>query len=244
METISKAEFEFEVVVAGPDEADYKLPVNFKHIKTDDIKPVQCLEIAWRETQYDLIMCMGDDHHFWPAGGGLDVLLQECYDNDGSAILPTFRDCGHNRLLTFNKLPGAPLASLNAALFDKRWLTCGIDKRFIGSFWDYDVGMRLLEGGHDIIKSKSVICVEHRVKTFHGVNLCHACKHHDWPSLHKMWCRPIKENETVPSDDVWCCSGKLDVLSRHRLDEVMEFDSKDILIESQGPKEVPARTWK
>jgi len=230
----------FEIIAIGPEETDDRLPKNFKHIKTKNIKVPQCAEIALRNAQNDLVMYMGDDHVLWEKG--LDDLMHEY---NGSVLVPNFRDRGRTRLLTYAQLKQAPICSLNAALFDKTLLDKGIDTRFLGTYWDYDLGMRLLETGVDIVMSKNIWCVEHSIPSMPDQkSLCSECQGYDKPILNEFWYRQTKQEDTVPSAEVWCyMKSEAWVVSKKRLDSVQEFDDKNILIESQGVKEFRGNIW-
>jgi|TARA_Y100000310_G_scaffold319048_1_gene373831 hypothetical protein len=239
---------EFEVIAVGPEEPDFELPSNFRHIKTANIKNPQCNEIATRQSQGDMLLFFGDDQELWH--GGINLLYQQreaaCNKRGDNRviILPRFGDHGNGHTLTYGKIKGAPFASLNAALFDRELLNLtngfGYDRRFIGVYYDCDLAMRFNEVGVQIVRTEDTYCREFKHKDS-GSRLHRICKKADHATLDSFWVRYPKENEIVPSDEAYCYGRRSlrdKILVKHRLLEFEGYDDNDILQHSQGPKEI------
>jgi len=245
-------DIEFEIIIAGPQDANFELPSNMRHIKTGNIKVPQCHEIAMRNTQGDLIIFISDDNKFWETGG-LSHLYKE-YDNlcnvkgDNNLILLSKkkdrkRVC--DMLFSRAETNQAPIVGLEGGLYHKDLLTKiepKIDIRFVGTIWDSDLGMRFHDAGVQLVKSSYVWMVEHGVKGFLRLNK--ATNAHDIPVLHSFWVKKAEKNEIVPSKETWCyMQDKKHVLSKKRLTEVIGYEDKDILTKSQGPKTFGRLSW-
>ena len=240
----------FEIIVAGPESADFKLPINFKHIKTKNIKVPQCHEITMRNAQGKMLIFISDDNRFLEPGG-LSNLYREYCDlctskgTDQFVLVANRQGSGRICDLLFSraKTDHAPVVGLEGALYNRNLLskTNRIDTRFLGVTWDSDLAMRLWESGAKILKSDKVWLEEYK---FAKARLSPICNHHDIPVLHSLWVRKAEENEAVPSKDAWCyMQDNKYVVVRQRLKEFMGYTDDNILIRSQGPKSFKGLQW-
>jgi len=245
----SCGDIDFEIIFVGPDEADFELPSNVKYIKTNNIKYPQCFEIALRNAQGNFIQVSSDDVCF--SGKGLGCLYKEYNDvchkenKDNIIILPSLRVKGSNQRLRYAKRRTTPFASLNSALISRELLPTvkGADRSFIGVYWDCDMAMRFQEKGVEIIQSSEVTCIEFTHKGCFSY-LHRVCKPYDSKILDSFWIREYKENEKIPSEDVWCkMPDRKYILSKKRLKPFIGYEDKDILLYSQGPKEIGDLKW-
>ncbi len=236
----------FEIVIPGPCPPDYNLPSEINYIKTGNIKVPQCNEIAMRNAQGKYFLIFGDDQKIH--GIGIKKLYNELNDiinkkGINNIILSNFKVKGRTQSLRYWKKEIAPISSLNAALFNRELLAIvkGVDKRFVGVYWDCDLALRFQEAGVNILKSSRVWCKEYSHKKI--VSYLHRpCKPHDSGVLDSFWVK--KNDEKINENDIWCYlkRGKY-VLSKKRLKPFIGYEDKDILLYSQGPKEVGGLKW-
>ena len=219
--SIGENDVEFELVFVGPNQPDYRLPNNFRFIRSL-VKPAQCVEIALRNTTADLVMNMADDCAF-KGSRPLDRLYEtyKNYNNDkiilscrymlngedqsGSTYFPDFK--GDTSSLV---MPLAGLMSRNLLMS-----MGGVDKNFIAIMWDLDIAMRVHALGGDVIIS-DVFLEEDKDKSA-GSELCNEFWEHDRGLLFSLW----KKN------------GKVHL---RRTKPVEPFDDRNILKASQGPR--------
>lgn len=239
----------FEIIFVGPNESDFNLPSNVKYIKTNNIKYPQCFEIALKESQGSFFNISADDVCFFEKG--LDYLhkeykeLCEKENNDNIIILPALRVKGRNQRLRYSKRKTTPFASLNSALINRKLLSLikGVDKSFVGVYWDCDMAMRFQEKGIKIIQSSEVTSIEFTHKGCFSY-LHRICKPYDNKILDSFWIRRYIENEKIPSEDTWCQMPNREyVLSRKRLKSFVGYKDENILLYSQGPKEIGDLKW-
>jgi len=244
----------FEILFVGPVEADFKTPSNIKHIKTGNIKVTQCNEIAIRNAQGDMLLFLGDDHKFW--GGGLDHLYRErqelCGSNgsDNLIYLARFKDKRNNISLIYPRSSPEDqiFASLHCALLDRDIISRSgeggyADIRFVGVYWDCDLAMRLNGAGVKFAQSKGLYCIEYR-DARSKYRLHRICKPHDYGVLSSFWIRKLKEDDVVPSDEIWSyLKNPKWILSRKRLDKFIGYKDEDLLTKSQGPKDMEPLHW-
>ena len=216
-QSIGTNKISFEIVFAGPREPTYPLPKNFKFIKTD-VKPAQCLEIAARATQADLIMNMADDTRFQE-----ERPLDKLYDafvaaNDSKLILSCRYmwggvDISQTCHRFFIKDQRSPVVFLSGLLERQLYMSLGgIDRNFIAVFWDLDIAMRVYSIGGEV-RLSDVYLNEYK----HGPGACAECGKHDRRLVDGLW--SVKRK----------CTFK-------RAQVVEPFSDERILEESQGPK--------
>ena len=152
-DNIGENNIDYEVVFVGPNEPQFKLPDNFKYIKSH-VKPAQCVEIAVRHASGTHLLWTADDHLF-TSERSLDRLWEvySRYDNENN-IVSTMMDAseGWNRLIQYDL--ASPRLALCGLMSLRLWHTIGgVDRRFIAVNWDHDVCMRVIEQGGEIIES-------------------------------------------------------------------------------------------
>jgi hypothetical protein len=219
--SIGANDVEFELIFAGPNTPDYKLPENFRFIKTP-VKPSQCIEIAVRNATAELIMFnLTDDCEFLGARP-LDRIYQaykNCHDDkailscrymmDGEDLSEASHHFNNSDLTS----PLMPLAPLMSRRFYRD--LGGIDNNFEAIFGDLDITMRAYAAGGKVIMT-DVYLNEDKAKRA-GSSLCTEFWKHDRGLL----------------ESLWMADGKVS-FSRARKFE--PFSDSDILKYSQGPR--------
>lgn len=137
----------FEIIFVGPNEPDFKLPDNFRFIKSL-VKPTQCLEIAVRNTRADLIMQMADDVVF-RTERPLDKLYDtyKSYNNDKLILSCRYMDCGrdvsHTQIYVSDNCKFPIIVPVSGLMSKKLYRDLGgIDRNFIVCYWDLDMAFR------------------------------------------------------------------------------------------------------
>lgn len=218
--SIGDNDISFEIIFVGPNEPDFELPSNFKFIKSYT-KPAQCLEIASRYATADLIMNVADDCEF-RTKRPLDVLYNtyRSYNNDKLILSCRYMLNGkdtsgpdHRFFVDDNNLPEKVLSGLMSKTLYRD--IGGIDRNFIAVTWDWDIAMRVLALGGEVILS-DVYLDELKSKRA-GSNLCAEFWNHDRGLLESLW----SVNRKTPFK---------------RAKPVEPFSDFRILEESQGPR--------
>jgi len=245
----SAGDVEFEYIFVGPNPPVSNLPSNAKHIQTSNVKVPQCFEIGIRNATGGLLSIQADDTKF--EGGGISKLygryLEICEEqgHNNVVILPGFRDRRTASTLRYNKIRNAPLASLNSALVGRELLAKvgGMDKRFIGVYWDCDMAMSLQNMGVHFEKYDEVFSVEFRPKVM-PYRLHRICKPYDRSVLDSFWTRFTDAPEPTLPDDAYCYMGdRRWVVTKNRQKDVTPFNDEDILLKTQGVKEAGDLKW-
>ena len=224
--SIGENDVEFELVFVGPNQPDYRLPNNFRFIRSL-VKPTQCLEIALRNTTADLVMNMADDCMF-KGSRPLDRLYEtyKNYNNDKIILSCKYMLNGEDRsdtayfsyskegTGTYDK--SSPVMPL-CGLMSRNLLMSigGLDKNFIAIMWECDIAMRVHALGGDVILS-DVFLEEDKDKSA-GSELCNEFWEHDRGLLESLWTK----------------NGKIHFC---RTKPVESFDDLNILKASQGPR--------
>ena len=225
--SIGENDVEFELVFVGPNQPDYRLPNNFRFIRSM-VKPTQCLEIALRNTTADLVMNMADDLTF-KRSRPLDRLYEtyKNYNNDKIILSCRYMLNGEDRSASayfayFSRSDkekydeSSPVMPLSGLMSRNLLMSMGgIDKNFIAIMWDLDIAMRVHALGGDVILS-DVFLEEDKDKNA-GSELCNEFWEHDRGLLFSLW----KKN------------GKVHL---RRTKPVEPFDDRNILKASQGPR--------
>ncbi|MDE0758938.1 MAG: hypothetical protein OSB45_12325 [Pseudomonadales bacterium] len=215
--SIGENDVEFELVFVGPNQPDYRLPNNFRFIRSL-VKPTQCLEIALRNTTADLVMNFADDCMF-KGSRPLDRLYEtyKNYNNDKIILSCKYMldgedqsECAYFDDMSSPVMPLCGLMSRNLLMS-----MGGIDKNFIAIMWDLDIAMRVHALGGDVILS-DVFLEEDKDKSA-GSELCNEFWEHDRGLLKSLWTKNGK---------VHFCRTK----------PVESFDDLNILKASQGPR--------
>lgn len=189
-ESIGDNDVEFEIVFVGPTEPDFQLPNNFRFIKSH-VKPVQCYEVASRNTTADLIMPIADDLEF-RTPRPLDRLYDtyKAYDNDKLILSCRYMLNGkdvsgtsHRFFVADDSSPVMPLCGLMSRKLYRD--IGGIDRNFIAVMWDLDIAMTVLALGGEVIIS-DVYVDEDKAKRA-GSKLALDFWSHDRPLVESLW---------------------------------------------------------
>ena len=216
--SIGENDVEFELVFVGPNQPDYRLPNNFRFIRSL-VKPTQCLEIALRNTTADLVMNIADDCMF-KESRPLDRLYEtyKNYNNDKIISSCRYMLNGEDLSEESARFDGmnSPVMPL-CGLMSRNLLMSmgGIDKNFIAIMWDCDIAMRVHALGGDVILS-DVFLEEDKDKSA-GSELCNEFWEHDRGLLESLWVKNGKPH--------FC-----------RTKPVESYDDLNILKASQGPR--------
>jgi len=218
--SIGENEVRFEIVFVGPNEPDFELPSNLKFIKSC-VKPMQCFEIAARNTTGDLIMDIADDVEF-RTKSPLDRLynIYKSYNNYKLIISCRYMQDGvdlseecHRFFAGDKSSPVLPLSGLMSRKLYRE--IGGIDRNFIAIIGGNDLAMRAHANGAEIILS-DVYLDETKSKS-RGSQLCVEYWNHDRGLLM----------------DLWVVNGKV---QSKRARPVEPFSDIKIMEESQGPR--------
>jgi len=149
-------ECSFEMFFCGHIRPKFELPSNLNYIYSEMTDPAPCAEIARRHamaTNSKYVTLFVDDMVLSPRF--LDVLIEEIESHEGDIVVgPGFKpvlpgqplECktnenGHiNGDVTHDRGLGVVFPTMRRALAERMG---GIDKRFRGIFWDYDLLLRL-----------------------------------------------------------------------------------------------------
>lgn len=213
--SIGNNDINFDIIFVGPNEPNFKLPDNFRFIKSN-VKPVQCLEIAARNTMADLIINISDDMEF-RTEKPIDKLYSayKFYDNDKLILSCRYMEHGNDMSPRAHSYaignPESPIVPVSGLISRKLYMDIGgIDRNFLVAYWDLDIAMRVYAIGGKVILSNVYI---------------------DEPSgaggLYN------NENDRPFLDSVWTTEGKIHY---NRTRPVESFSDLNILEESQGPK--------
>ena len=215
--SIGENDVEFELVFVGPNQPDYRLPNNFRFIRSL-VKPTQCLEIALRNTTADLVIAMADDCMF-KGSRPLDRLYEtyKNYNNDKIIISCRYmlngEDLSESAHFDGINSPIMPLAGLMSR--NLLMNIGGYDKNFIAIQGELDIAMRVHALGGDVILSD--VFLEEDKDQSAGSELCNEFWEHDRGLLLSLWTKNRK---------VHFCRAK----------PVESFDDLNILKASQGPR--------
>lgn len=162
-DNLRESNISFEVVFAGPNEADFTLPDNFKHIKTADIKPAQCVEIAARNTSGILIMQIADDLKL-VTPKALDILYKTYIDYKDENLIVSCRymqdmvDLSQECHYYYSNQPDTPMISVAGLMSNILYKTMGgMDRNFMAVCGDIDVILRVYEYGGSVVLSNVYI---------------------------------------------------------------------------------------
>lgn len=147
-----------EVVFSGdrePVKIKTEENIKFKYIKTANIKPAQCYEVARRECVGELICWVADDAEFPDdvMGKVYQFWKKNCSHKDIVCIktkehYDAWRVCDNTTHHFFGACPEAPkmapIGMMNREYFQELG---GIDRRYICGQWDNDLMMRLYNDG-------------------------------------------------------------------------------------------------
>lgn len=215
-------ELDVDFIFVGPNAPNYQLPKNFRFIKSN-VKPAQCLEIAYRQSKSDFTINVADDVIFKETNP-LDKLYAKylSLDSDKVIVSPRYQmddDLIDPRYLVLDQAdPTSP--SMPVGSFMKRSLyesLGGIDKNFMAVMYDLDVALRVYAIGGCVVFADNVTAYEDRIVASAGGSLCVDYASIDKGYLHSIW-------QKNPDN------------SYSRLRAVERFSDENILRYSQGPR--------
>lgn len=218
--SIGNNNVKFEIVFVGPNEPDFELPNNIRFIKSY-VKPLQCFEIAARNTTADLIMPTADDVEF-KTERPLDRLYGIYKSHNNEKLIVSCRyildgkdlsdECRYF-LPSDKNSPVLPISGLMSSKFYKE--TGGVDRNFIAIMGDLDVSMRMYANGGEVILSD--VCLEEVKRKSRGSILC----------------IEYSKRERKMLESLWVVNGKVQL---KRVRPIEPFSDFRILDESQGPR--------
>lgn len=170
LESMGNNVAKWERICVGPFEPDYTLPDNVRFIKTG-VKPVQCNEIAARESKSDIIMHLDDDFYFQENPHPLDCLLNLYWtgDNRENSISPAYMLMGVNRsgpypngwMRLIAEDNDSPALSCQGLMAKELHISLGgFDRNLMTNYYDNDLSMRIWANGGEIIITQEVIMNE------------------------------------------------------------------------------------
>jgi hypothetical protein len=228
LDSLKHTTVSYEVVFAGTltdqDLAEFKDYPELKYIKTENVKPAQCYEIARRNCVGNLVHWCADDavfsgdilgnaYRYWESKENRKLILSLQTKENG--ILCDMKD---HRFFGFDQNTPlmAPLALLSREYLEELG---GLDRRFSTGQWENDLACLALADGAtvEIFTGQGLITLDHYQK--HGVDRPFA--------LGYPYDRAILEK-------IWCINGKIDKDNLKRNYERELFEEKDLLKKSQG----------
>jgi len=170
-ESLSQNNANFNLCIAGPCPPTKPLPTNAKYIYTN-VKPAQCAFIAANNTKGDYITMMSDDARL--SAGALDNLLKIIITEQKTIVSSVWQILGSakahyslvvewgyqrsdNKVRTINLNFPWPIAGL---IRREDYDELGVDKNFIGGFWELDTIFEFVSRGGKIIIDENSIFTE------------------------------------------------------------------------------------
>ena len=160
-ESLSKNDVDYNICMAGPCPPIEPLPGNVKYIQTN-VKPPQCWFIAANNTKGDYVINITDDARFSP--GCLDSLLNIIQKEKKVIVSPTYINAENPYQLVLEWIDGKPSKFIQLVspcpiyglMKREDFNSTGIDKSFIGAWWDTDQALEFISnGGKTVIDDKS-----------------------------------------------------------------------------------------
>ncbi len=207
----------FEMIFVGHQKPSHHISDNFHYIYSK-VKPAQCLEIAARNAQGDYLISMMDDLKH--SDNFLDRVCKHIEENSNSFVSFRLAIDGEMRddWLHYDKKHGNHFALGASGAFEtKAWHQMGgVDSGFIYAQADRDMQLRFRETRELFISQD---CWQDEVRDAHK------------ECLRASRTTDINIEKSI-LDQLWLNKNKK--ISRYRLEKVIPFDDKDILIKSQG----------
>jgi len=245
--SLTKNETPFEIIFVGDRKPKFKLPPNFRFIYSR-VKPAQCCHIAISSARGKFIMLAQDDLVFGKKA--LDkVVARLDKSGDDTIACPayyTYRKWKDRKKRIRTDFFGQgnldhPILTVAPMMTKDLWNKVGgIDKRFVCSYWDCDVTMRVHEMGGNVVVEESAECIEIKEKRNHSVMPSDPVTE-DIRLFYSLWIvHKDKPNKRyTPDNRVKVKSYRnnpyIPVRTRSApVDPIV--DRKDILTKSQGPK--------
>lgn len=218
--SIGDNQVDFELVFVGPNPPDYELPKNFRFIRSL-VKPTQCLEIAFRNTNAELVINIADDSTF-KTSRPLDRIFETYKNHNNEKLLLSCRfstngiDQSHFAHHFNPSNLASPIIPVSALMSKKFFNDLGgIDSSFIAVMWDIDIAMRVYALGGCVVIS-DVIIDEDRSK-----------------SAGSLLCSEFWAHDRMLLESLWTTNGKIHF---NRSKPVKPFLDRNILDASQGPR--------
>lgn len=148
----------FEIIFMGDKIPKFKLPENFRFYFTK-VKPAQCLEAVFRKARGKYVCLIADDLIF--SKGYLDKLFKVIQKQDDSTIVSGvyyFNNVKQPNYVNGDKTKILPVCGL---IKKSLWKSVGgLDRRFIASYADTDLFLRIYKIGGKVILVNSAIANE------------------------------------------------------------------------------------
>ena len=214
--------YKFQIIFAGPNIPNFKLPNNFFFIHTF-VKPSQCMEILFRESKARYTMYFSDDCIF-ATKNPIDIIMNELKKINNKKILLGmryfFRNKEQTHIIKINiNGTNSELLPMMPPIKHNLWNKYGhFDKRFIATLYEADFLMRLITSGYKVQHSKVIV---KELKILEGSSkISNYYLMHDTKIVKKLWCDNI--------------NGGI-YFKKNRNDKIKKFNNKNIKIISQGP---------
>jgi len=136
---INRNNTKYKLIVVGPIEPDFILPEHVTFIYST-VKPAQCFHVASTHCHEKYILGIADDVYFYSRA--LDYMVDSFYYvyHPNKAIVSAYYT-KHGMHMYHN--PDAPVMPFGNLMTKEFWDEIGgIDRNFVGMYWDADIAMR------------------------------------------------------------------------------------------------------
>lgn len=225
---------------------------NFKYIKTENIKPAQCYEIARRQCTGEVLVWIADDcefpndvigkaYKYWKEQNNEKLILSIQTKESGYNLPPgTLFDMKDHCFFGYARHTPlmAPLPLISRKFVDE---LSGIDRRYVCGQYDNDILLRAYNqgamveifGGPDCFididhVAKSLLIGESKTPGDFGNRPFASGYSHDRKVLETSWTKNGNLERTFSQGDKH--------FKYTRYDEFEPFEDNDLLTKSQGPK--------
>lgn len=248
LESLHSNKIDFEVVFAGPAEVPSvffeKYPF-FNYIKTGQIKPAQCYEIARRACIGELLnwtaddceyseKCLDEVYAYWKERNDYKAIISlKTQENELKNLLDDHRFFGFNK----NTPLMAPLGFISKQFLDELG---GLDRRYVCGQYENDIVMRALQNGGTVFPFENTyVDIQHLKKHGRSTKFWNGYNH-DRTILENSWVREGYAPEPTMCLDLMTKKPFTPIVNRLVLktqkDKFEPYEDKDILTVSQGPK--------
>lgn len=217
-----QTKYKFQIIFAGPNIPNFKLPKNFFFIHTF-VKPSQCMEILFKESKARYTMYFSDDCIF-ATKKPIDIIMNELNKINNKKILLGmryfFRNKEQTNIMKMN-INGihSELLPMMPPIKYSLWNKYGhFDKRFIATLYEADFLMRIVKSGYKVQHSKVIV---KELKILEGASkISNYYLKHDTKVIKELWYNNINGNISF---------------ANNRNDKILKFSNKNIRKYSQGP---------
>jgi len=224
----------WELIICGNQRPTFDAPSNFRFIYSST-KPSQCAEIALGACSGEFVSMVQDDYIL--SNGFFDILLNDYIDrkNEKNIFCGKMKRKGSlfNDIYA-SEIPDSPLLGY-IGLMKHSFITHigGVEREFIGTYWDMDILMRVLEDDGNIVMNNKVFVDEwHPGKRRKKSSLTRrlSC---DVKFYRSLW---VVSPEKVKSHkgEIYCKDATWGALSKKRLIPFTPFKEEKILTYNQG----------